>query len=40
LPKRSANAWKSKREERFDMNAPNKDDEDLKYEVDFRMTLD
>ena len=32
MPKRSANAWKSKREERFDMNAPNKDDEDLKYE--------
>lgn len=33
LPKKSANAWKSKREERFDINAPVKDEEEAKHEV-------
>lgn len=32
LPRKSANAWKSRREERFDMNAPMKDEEEAKYE--------
>ncbi|KAL3123242.1 hypothetical protein niasHT_006785 [Heterodera trifolii] len=32
LPRRSANAWKPKREERFDMNAPERNDEEVKYE--------
>ena len=35
ISKRSANAWKSKREERFDMNAPQKDEDEVKYEVFF-----
>ncbi|KAL3074920.1 hypothetical protein niasHS_014365 [Heterodera schachtii] len=32
LPRRSANAWKPKREERFDMNATTKNEEEVKYE--------
>nr|CAD2164748.1 unnamed protein product [Meloidogyne enterolobii] len=32
LPKKSANAWKSKREERFDMNAPVKDEEEARHD--------
>ncbi|KAL7075939.1 hypothetical protein ACQ4LE_004880 [Meloidogyne hapla] len=32
LPKKSANAWKSKREERFDMNAPVKEEEEARHD--------
>uniref|UniRef100_A0A183C888 MIF4G domain-containing protein n=1 Tax=Globodera pallida TaxID=36090 RepID=A0A183C888_GLOPA len=32
LSKRSSNAWKPKREERFDMNAPTKAEDEIKYE--------
>ncbi|KAI3413947.1 hypothetical protein GPALN_011418 [Globodera pallida] len=32
LSKRSSNAWKPKREERFDMNAPTRDEDQIKYE--------
>lgn len=36
MPKKSANAWKSKREERFDINAPARDEEEIKYDVSKR----
>uniref|UniRef100_A0A183BYY0 MIF4G domain-containing protein n=1 Tax=Globodera pallida TaxID=36090 RepID=A0A183BYY0_GLOPA len=32
LSKRSTNAWKPKREERFDMSAPTRDEDEIKYE--------
>uniref|UniRef100_A0A914GRP5 MIF4G domain-containing protein n=1 Tax=Globodera rostochiensis TaxID=31243 RepID=A0A914GRP5_GLORO len=31
LSKRSSNAWKPKREERFDINAPTRDEDEIKY---------
>ena len=33
LPKKSATAWKSKREERFDINSTNNHEDEVKYDV-------